>query len=276
MIEQARASNSCGGFADAELDELESIARALVAADTLFMKLVNRAGKVTGSVLSRLPEGWQGMVQKASAAALKAAWAAAGTTQPQRHRGRVGRALSNTTGEGFHRVATAVSGAVGGAGGAMTTVLVDLPATTTLILRSIQQIAADYGEDLDAPDVRANCIAVFAMGGPMSADDDREMSLYAARTALTGKAIGDIILSVAPRFGVVVSQKAVAQAAPVLGAVAGAAINPIFTRYYQKMAHVRFRLRRLERAHDPAQVQACFERMVRSIRKPDPAPDGAD
>ena len=43
----------------------------------------------------------------------------------------------------------------------------------------------------------------------------------------------------------VLGQKLAAQSVPVLGAVAGAATNYAYTSYYQEMAHVHFRLRRL-------------------------------
>ena len=49
----------------------------------------------------------------------------------------------------------------------------------------------------------------------------------------------------APRLSVVLGQKLAAQAAPVIGAVTGAAINYVFTSYYQDMARVQFGLRRL-------------------------------
>jgi hypothetical protein len=39
-------------------------------------------------------------------------------------------------------------------------------------------------------------------------------------------------------------------------------MNPTFTGYYQSMAHVHFRLRRLERDGDPEQLRACFGRIV--------------
>ena len=38
------------------------------------------------------------------------------------------------------------------------------------------------------------------------------------------------------------------------------------TGYYQSMAHVHFRLRKLERTHPSDEVRACFERVVRARR----------
>lgn len=148
-----------------------------------------------------------------------------------------GRALAWADGESWHKVAAGVTGALGVLGGIATT-LVDLPVTTTLILRSIQQIAVGHGEDLSSPEVRAQCLAVFGMGGPLADDDDTKAGLWATRTALSGKAVAEILKGVLPRFGMVVSEKALAQATPLLGAIAGGAINPIFTGYFQTMAHV--------------------------------------
>jgi len=157
--------------------------------------------------------------------------------------------------------------------GGLATTLADLPVTTTLILRSIQQVAAGHGEDIEAPDVRAQCLAVFGMSGPLKEDDDVDAGLWAVRAAVNGKLVAEVVKSILPRFGVVVSQKALAQATPFLGAIAGGTINPIFTGFYQEMAHVHFRLRKLERTQDREQLQACFERLAQLHRKG--APDQA-
>lgn len=265
----ATTGNSCGGFDAAALDEIRRLAISYDKAGGLFMKIVTWAGQATESLVDRLPAGWRARLDEAGHAALKQAYAIAFESQPEDGSARLKhRALSWTKGERWHRVAAGVSGALGGLGGIATT-LVDLPVTTTLILRSIQQVAADHGEDLSTPEGRAQCIAVFALGGPLPEDDAGDASLFAARIGLSGKAIAETLKAALPRFGIVVSQKTLAQATPLLGAAAGAMVNPVFTRYYQTMAHVHFGLRRLERAHDPDQVRACFERIVQGLRKDD-------
>lgn len=155
-----------------------------------------------------------------------------------------------------------MTGALGGLGGVATT-LIDLPVTTTLILRSIQQIAASYGEDVTDEEVRVQCLGVFGFGGPLTEDDEAETGLFASRIAITGATLAEALKVVLPRHGVVVGQKVLSQATPVLGALAGATLNTVFSNYYQTMAHVHFRLRRLEREHDQEQVRACFERVVK-------------
>jgi EcsC protein family len=73
---------------------------------------------------------------------------------------------------------------------------------------------------------------------------------------------------VAPRLGLAFAEKALAQAAPLLGAFSGGAINYMFTDYFQQVAGVHFTLRRLERtyANDEC-VRACFDHLVRQARQ---------
>ena len=118
-------------------------------------------------------------------------------------------------------LATAL-GAAGGAGG-LPGALAELPVTTTVLLRAIQDAAA----------------------GPLARDDGADLAFVSTRLALTGGAMKTLIARVAPRLSVVLGQKLAAQAVPVLGAVAGAATNYAYTSYYQEIAHVHFGLRRL-------------------------------
>lgn len=258
--------NVCSGFAPDTVEAIRGAADRYVEAHGLFMQIVGWAGEAAEGLVSRLPEGWRDRLDTVTIAALEQAYAAAAATQPVADApGFRGRALGWTRGEAWHRVAAGVTGALGGLGGIATT-LVDLPVTTTLILRSIQQVAAEHGEDPALAETKAQSIAVFALGGPLPEDDTLETGLFAARLALTGKAVAEMLKAALPRFGVVVSQKALAQATPLLGAAAGAIVNPIFASYYQAMAHVHFGLRRIERSEDPAQVRACFKRMVAIAR----------
>ena len=49
-----------------------------------------------------------------------------------------------------------------------------------------------------------------------------------------------------------------AQAVPVLGALAGAALNAAFIGYYREIAHVRFALLRLAERHGAEHVLQAF------------------
>ncbi|MCZ6284545.1 EcsC family protein, partial [Escherichia coli] len=64
----------------------------------------------------------------------------------------------------------ALSGAIGGAFG-FSALAIELPVSTTIMLRSIADIARSEGFDLDRIDTKLECLAVFSFGGP-SEDDD--------------------------------------------------------------------------------------------------------
>ncbi len=70
-----------------------------------------------------------------------------------------------------------------------------------------------------------------------------------------------LISQVAARFGVAVSEKAAAQAVPILGAVGGAAINVAFAEHFQILARGHFIVRRLERRYGPDAVQFEYRRL---------------
>lgn len=252
--------NACSAFSENELVELLAIAEVHEDAGGVLLSLATRAGESADQVIEWLPDNWEDKLQGVVDLALRQAYAIAFSSR----RGK--RGVPTRTNEGMHRFATAVAGALGGMGGIATT-LADLAVTTTIILRSVQVIAASYGEDLEDPDVRAQCIAVFGLGGPLSDDDASETALWAGRIALSHGSVAGMIRAVSPAFGRMLSEGALATAAPLIGAAAGAAINSAFTGYYQKMAHVHFRLRRLERYHTQEQVMACFERIVRLERE---------
>jgi hypothetical protein len=57
------------------------------------------------------------------------------------------------------------------------------------------------------------------------------------------------VSQIAARFGVVVTQKAAAQALPVIGALGGAAVNYAFLEHFQDIARAHFTIRRLERVY---------------------------
>ena len=164
-----------------------------------------------------------------------------------------------------HKLAAAASGAVGGALG-LAALPVELPISTTILLRSIAEIARDEGEDLSAPASALACVEVFALGGRTDEEAAFEGGYFAVRAALA-KSVSDsarfvasegisahsapiiarLISQIAARFGVVVSEKVAAQAAPILGAVGGATVNAAFADHFQTLARGHFIIRRLER-----------------------------
>lgn len=172
-----------------------------------------------------------------------------------------------------------MSGAIGGFFGAPA-LLFELPVSTTLMLSTIADIARSEGENLDSLDTRMACMEVFALGGRSNLDDATETGYYGLRMALEipiasatgflargGTANGKVpvlvslIGAIAERFGVVLSEKAVAEIVPVLGAFGGAFINHVFIQHFQDMARSHFTIRRLERKYGPALVRSSYERV---------------
>jgi hypothetical protein len=178
-----------------------------------------------------------------------------------------------------HRLAAAASGAVGGALG-LAALPFELPISTTILLRSIAEIARQEGEDLSAPEAAFACVEVFALGGQGGGESAFETGYFAIRAALA-KSVSDsarfvaaqgvaalpapvvarLISQIAARFGMVVSEKVAAQAAPILGAIGGAAVNAAFADHFQTLARGHFIVRRLERQHGASVVAFEYQRL---------------
>jgi len=204
------------------------------AAGGVGLQVLNMIGGRAENLLERLPDqvkvGLEGATERALLVAMQAAKQSRGVVPDQ-------KGWLNTA-------VTTAMGAVGGAGG-LPTALAELPVTTTVLLRAIQGIAAEYDFDPNDPSVLADCMTVFASAGPLEQDDGANMAFLTTRVTLTGTAVHGIMKSVAPKLATVLGQKLAAQTVPILGAAAGAATNYAYTSYYQEMAHVHFGLRRL-------------------------------
>ncbi len=177
----------------------------------------------------------------------------------------------------LHMAAAMTTGAVGGFFG-LSTLIVELPVTTGIMFRSIVDIARAEGELPDDPETILNCMQVFAMGSRMTDKDDAaETSYYGVRIAMS-KAVTDalqyvmahgmsstsapalvrLIAAVASRFGVVVTQKAMAQTMPVIGAIGGGLVNTVFISHFQDMARGHFAIRSLERKYGDEMIQEAY------------------
>ena len=220
---------------DAELDRLAAIMRA--ASQGAGMQVLNLVGAQAENLIDMLPKGVRDRLEKATASAIDYALSAA-----QASRGRMPDASDWLT-----RAVTMGTGAAGGFGG-VGTALAELPVTTTVILRAILGIAHEHGFDPADEKVRAACIRTFAAAGPLDADDETDLSFITMRLTVTGGTLQGLIAKVAPRLAVPLGQKVAAQMVPVIGAAAGAAINYVYTAYYQDIARVQFGLMRLSEA----------------------------
>ncbi len=274
------------------LAELEAARRALRSPGFL-IKASTSLGERLGNGMAMLPAVVQGRVQSLTRVALRTAVRAATWS--------VRRRPVMPSRDRLHRLAVSVSGGAGGAFG-LPALAIELPVTTTLMLRSIAEIARSEGEDLSRPDVRLACLEVFALGatdttgttvragasgrasseatGPSDDATDggpADGGYYGVRLALAtvmreavGAAAGkggigllspamtSFLAGVASRFGVQVSQKVVVQAAPLIGAAGGVAINNLFLDHYQKIARAHFTIRRLERIYGAEAVRAAY------------------
>ncbi|MGD0643192.1 MAG: EcsC family protein, partial [Roseiarcus sp.] len=180
---------------------------------------------------------------------------------------------------GMHKAAAAASGAVGGAFG-LASVAIELPISTTILLRSIAEIAREEGEDLSRSESALACVEVFALGAEAPGEAAIESGYFAVRGALAKsvsesarfivqRGVADqaapilvrFISQIAARFGVVVGEKLAAQAVPVFGAIGGAAVNVAFADHFQTVARGHFIVRRLERTHGADAVQFEYRRL---------------
>jgi hypothetical protein len=171
------------------------------------------------------------------------------------------------------------SGATGGALG-LSSLPIEVPVSTIIMLRSILDIARSEGENLRNPEAVLACIEVFGLGGRTEADDAADMGYFVVRGLLArsvteaarfiaergvveegAPALVRLIAQVTTRFGVVITQKAAAQAIPVIGALGGAAVNYAFVEHFQAVARGHFTVRRLERSYGEDIVRATYERL---------------
>lgn len=187
---------------------------------------------------------------------------------------------------GLHTAAATATGAVSGFFGAQGLV-VELPVTTAIMFRSIVDIARAEGENPQDHATVLDAMQVFAMGsGRTSSDDAADTTYYGVRVAL-GKAMSDalayvaqqgvgsaaapvlvrLISAIAGRFGVVVTQKAMAQALPVLGAVGGGLVNTVFISHFQDVARGHFVIRKLERKYGEQAIRDLYSELAE--RAPD-------
>jgi hypothetical protein len=252
-----------------DLEELRQ-AKRLLEHPGIATRLAAFAGAPVEKGMKLLPSRFQKAVHSATEKALtKALDIAVGT---------LGTSPRSRPSNRLHAVAVATSGAIGGAFG-IAAIGVELPISTTLILRSIADIAAAEGEDPRAIETKLACLTVFALGSPRDASDDAaESGYFATRSALAtavseatkhlaqkgvakggGPALVRLVSLIGARFGIVVSEKTAAQLVPVIGAAGGALVNTIFIGHYQDMARGHFIVRRLERIHGGEAVRLAYE-----------------
>jgi hypothetical protein len=254
-------------------EDFDALQRAVNALEnpSLAVRLTNMVGKPIELIGYALPTAASNAISTATSKALDMALKVALKTM--RREPQAGSQL-------LHRALVSASGAAGGAFG-LATLPIELPVSTIIMLRSIADIARSEGEDLSDPEAALSCVEVFALGGRTGSDDASESGYFALR-GLLAKSVTEaaryvaqrgvaaegapvlvrFLTQVASRFGVVVSQKVVAQSLPVIGALGGAAVNYAFLEHFQDIARGHFTVRRLERAYGKDLVQREYARLA--------------
>ncbi|HFO7209502.1 TPA: EcsC family protein [Escherichia coli] len=270
-----------------ELLDLEKAVKLLEQA-TITEKMTQMVGKPIDYLMSKLPKGAEAQIYSLVEKALhKAADAALWSLNNEPN-----REASTKTNKFF----AAVSGAVGGTFG-FSALAIELPLSTTIMLRSVADIARSEGFDLDKVETKQACLEVFALGGPSENDNAVDTAYYATRSftaeamqilskelseiatkkvsvnaamnltpTQTGKWLATLIEKVATRFGIVITEKTAAQVVPVIGAFAGATLNIMFTDYYQDMARGHFIIKRLEKKYGSELIKSEYMKILNLVR----------
>jgi len=280
------------GASRLSIDDREALERAVreLERTSLAIRLSAILGRQAGAIASIVPANIAKIASRAAEAAIRsglnfALRSLAG--KPLRDRRRM------------HKSIAVLAGAAGGAFG-ISSLPVELPFSTTIMLRSIADIASAEGQDLADPKTALACLEVFALGGREGSNRDirfpgidvpdsnfsdgavLETGYFALRTILAksvteaasylaGRAAASeaapalvrLVAQIGTHFGVVVSQKLVAQSVPLIGAAGGAAINYAFADHFQTIARGHFTVLRLERRYGARIIRAEYERMRR-------------
>jgi EcsC protein family len=245
-------------------------AKIVLTSPSLTARLGQIIGRPIESGLKLLPRGWNSRVLE--------------TTETALYRGlefSVRTLGSDRTGgrsrDWLHKAVVTGSGAAAGALG-FYTVLIELPFSTTVMLRSIADIARSEGHDPSAIETKLACLEVFALGGGGIEHEAAESGYWAVRTALAvtmreaaahiaekglsqkgAPALVRLISSIASRFGAVVTAQAAALAIPIVGAVSGGAVNYLFMDHFQDLARAHFVIKRLERTYGTVVVREKYD-----------------
>jgi hypothetical protein len=250
-----------------DVEELRE-AKEILENPGIAAKLTNLLGTPIEKGFKLLPSNWREKVGAATRDALMVALKGALLT------------MGASTKEAYprwHKFAATLSGGVGGVFG-LPALIIELPISTTIMLRSIADIGRSHGEVLSTAQSRIACLEVFALGGPSKHDDSSDSGYFAVRSALAravteaskflaeqtaveegAPALVRLISVIAARFQVQVSEKAAAMAIPIIGAIGGGGINLMFIDHFQTMSRGHFVVRKLERKYGPELVRSTYE-----------------
>jgi len=246
-------------------------ARRLLESPSIAVRLTDLMGRPIAMSIGALPVKAQVTIQTVVKSSLDRALSVAFATM-----GKSTGSILKASSDRLHKLAGATAGAVGGAFG-LPGLAVELPITTTIMLRSIGDIARAEGHDLARPETRLACLEVFALGGSSPADDTADTGYYAVRATLAGlvsdavshaagrglarhgtPVLVRLVEKIAARFGLVVQEKVALEMVPVIGAVGGALVNSLFMSHFQDAARGHFIVKRLEGVYGREAVKRAY------------------
>lgn len=247
------------------------IAKHILENPGMAAKITNLIGSPIEKGLDNLPQNWNSKINDLTRSALTKSIEIAIST--------VGKNTSTKAANKWHKLAVATTGGIGGTFG-LSALAIELPISTTIMLRSIADIARSEGEDVNTLQTKMACLEVFALGGKTATDDATESGYFATRAALAqtvkksanyvmsrglvedgAPMLLQLIIRVADRFSIQVTQKAASQLLPAIGAAGGAIINLMFIEHFQDMARGHFVIRRLERKYGLALVESTYRNL---------------
>jgi len=183
----------------------------------------------------------------------------------------------------FHNCLTGATGAASGFFG-LPALALELPITTTLMLRSIAQTAQAFGADLSNRETQLECLFVFSMGEPFQNNPLTESTYYSTRMVFAGlmreaaiflatkgglelaeilargsaPILVRLLAQLAGRFQSVVAQKFLMQVLPLAGAVGGGTLNVLFMDHFNNVAKYHFGIQKLEREYGKEAVKRLY------------------
>ncbi|WGW03475.1 EcsC family protein [Tropicibacter oceani] len=216
--------------------EIDNLATRYRAAGNFGVQVLNVLNWPAEGLLERLPENARSKLETATVRGLEAAMSAASGS----------RSLVKDQKPWVNTATTTAVGIVGGMGG-LATALAELPVTVTMLMRSVQAVAAEHGFNPDDEQTRKDALLVFAAAGPLKdAGGKPDLNFLSSRVTLTGVNVYIGIGLIAPRLAMVLGRKLAAQTIPVIGAATAAVTNYSYSGYYHEMGQVVFGLRALE------------------------------
>jgi len=251
-----------------ELAQLKE-AKKLLEHPAFLMELSNIVGKPVEKVYSLLPEKFQegvgDLAKKVLMKSLNVLVSKMSTNNNLKPNNLI------------HKILVIGTGSAGGFFG-LPALAIELPVTTTIMLRSIADIARSKGFNINDTDTKLACLEVFALGGNSKRDNYSDSAYYLTRGALaqavseanryllqkgivkeSAPAIVGFISKVASRFGIIISEGVAAKSVPIIGAASGGTINYVFMNHFQRMAQGHFTVKHLENKYGQEKVMEIYK-----------------